>query len=183
MIVFFIALFSTIVLVVHTLKMLYRPAGEMCLTAAGRLALALVVTGLWTYIYSSTEEEQVSPIVINHIETKKDIEPNWDSLSIDTAMKVALDFYEVEQPKIVYAQARLETGNFKSRVFKDYNNAFGLYDSRNNCYYKFNHWTESVIAYKQLIQSKYKGGDYLEFLEKAPYASDKKYIKKLKELL
>jgi hypothetical protein len=38
---------------------------------------------------------------------------------------------------IVLAQALLETGYFKSRVCKEYNNLFGLYDSKNREYFRF----------------------------------------------
>ena len=40
----------------------------------------------------------------------------------------------------VLAQAVLETGNFSSRVCKEYNNLFGLYDSKNRDYYRFARW-------------------------------------------
>lgn len=62
-------------------------------------------------------------------------------------------------PDIVYAQAILETGHFKSKVCKDCNNLFGLYDSRNKRYYKFDKWHYSIKAYKTMIQSKYKPPD------------------------
>lgn len=51
-------------------------------------------------------------------------------------------------------------------------------------YYKFNHWKDCIIAYKEMIQYKYKDGDdYLNFLKKIGYAKDSEYICKLKELI
>lgn len=95
-----------------------------------------------------------------------------------------LDYYGVQHPDIVYAQAVLETGYFNSRVYREYNNLFGLYNSRIKDYYKFNHWVESVIAYLEYIQYKYKPpGDYYEFLDSIGYAEDEQYISKLRKIV
>ena len=50
-------------------------------------------------------------------------------------------------PKIVLAQAILETGWFRSSVCLNKHNLFGLTNPRTGKYYEFNHWTESVRAY------------------------------------
>lgn len=87
------------------------------------------------------------------------------------------------EPEIVLAQAKLETGNYSSDVFITNNNLFGLYDSNNKEYYKYDTWEESVIAYKNLIQSKlYDDEDYYDFLKRIGYAQDPKYIKKVKSV-
>lgn len=93
-----------------------------------------------------------------------------------------LNILDIKYPDIVYAQAILETGHFTSKVCKEYNNLFGLYDSKNNCYYKFNHWIDSCIAYKNMIQNQYEGGDYYTFLKNLPYATDTLYINKIKNI-
>lgn len=49
----------------------------------------------------------------------------------------------------VMAQAVLETGNFKSRVCREYNNLFGLYDSRHKDYFRFEKWEDSVVGYQK----------------------------------
>lgn len=96
----------------------------------------------------------------------------------------ALNYYNVKFPEIVYAQAILETGHFKSRICKEYNNLFGLYNSKTKDYYKFNHWSESIIAYLKYIQYRYNPPtDYYEFLKHIKYAKDPKYIHKLKRLV
>jgi|DEB0MinimDraft_3_1074331.scaffolds.fasta_scaffold35046_2 hypothetical protein len=62
----------------------------------------------------------------------------------------------VKFPYIVLAQAKLETGNFKSNVFKQNNNLFGMKEARvrvktakgtnlNHAYY--DNWQESVYDY------------------------------------
>ena len=69
----------------------------------------------------------------------------------------------IKYPKIVLAQAILETGWFKS--------------PRTGKYYEFNHWTESVKAYYTKVQYRYKGGNYLLWLKKIGYAEDPGYIR------
>lgn len=80
-------------------------------------------------------------------------------------------------PDIVTRQSILETGWYKH--YKN-SNIFGLYDSNKHEYFKFDHWRESVVAYRDLVQYKYKGDGYYKFLINLPYATDKNYINKLK---
>lgn len=95
----------------------------------------------------------------------------------------ALQYYKIEHPTIVKAQAILETGNFTSNLCIKNNNLFGLYDSKNKRYYTYNHWWESVEAYKKLIQRKYNNSKYYYiFLEDIKYAKDKEYINKVKKI-
>lgn len=79
-------------------------------------------------------------------------------------------------PKIVLAQAILETGWFRSSVCLNKHNLFGLTNPRTGKYYEFNHWTESVRAYYTKVQYKYKGGNYLLWLDEIGYAEDSSYI-------
>lgn len=100
------------------------------------------------------------------------------------ALSEALVYYDIAHPKIVYAQAILETGYFRSDVCLNYNNLFGLYNSKINDYMKFNHWSESVKAYKEIIQSKYNGEqDYFQFLTAVNYATDSLYNSKLQSIV
>lgn len=96
----------------------------------------------------------------------------------------ALEYYDVKHPKIVQAQAILETGNFTSEGCLVDNNLFGLYDSKRQRYYSFDHWTESVVAYLDYIQCRYKPpNDYYKFLQDIGYAKDPHYINKVKEIV
>ena len=84
---------------------------------------------------------------------------------------------------IVLAQALLETGHFSSNVCKEYNNLFGLYDSKNREYFRFSRWEDSVVAYQRMIQYRYKGGNYFQFLKSIGYAEDPRYIVKLARMV
>jgi flagellum-specific peptidoglycan hydrolase FlgJ len=84
----------------------------------------------------------------------------------------------IRHTKIVLAQAKLETGNFKSHVCRKYNNLFGLRKGSKG-YHKFKDWRTSVKYYKNHIQSRYEGGDYYSFLSNIGYAEDSEYLKKL----
>ena len=99
----------------------------------------------------------------------------------DSTLMAELVKNDIKYPQIVLAQAKLETGNYKSKLCRVHGNLFGL-NSRKG-YRKYGHWTESVKAYKKLIQSRYKGGDYYAFLTKIGYAEDKNYIRKLKKIV
>ena len=89
----------------------------------------------------------------------------------------------IKYPKIVLAQAILETGWFKSSVCRNKHNLFGLTNPRTGQYYEFNHWTESVKAYYSKVQYRYKGGNYLLWLRDIGYAEDKGYIRAIINVL
>ena len=108
--------------------------------------------------------------------TKPDKELNIENLM------ATLRQFDVKFPQIVAAQALLETGYFTSRVCLENNNLFGLRRPSNGSYYTFNSWEESVKAYKDYVQYKYKGGNYYDFLNRIGYAEDGSYISKVMSL-
>jgi len=91
--------------------------------------------------------------------------------------------YGIHHKEVVMAQALVETGFFSSRVCLEYNNLFGLRRPSDGRYYIFDDWRESVKAYRDYVQYKYKGGDYLQFLKKIGYAEDPKYITKVRSMI
>ena len=147
--------------------------------------ISLVVGALGAIqVHSCSKRDKPPEIkVVLHIDNK-DIQPDFFNKLPQEGLMEALEYYEVKHPQIVYAQAILETGHFKSNVCLNYNNLFGLYDSKNKDYYKFNHWAESIVAYKEWIQKKYQPpNNYYVFLEEINYASDKEYISTLKSIV
>ena len=89
----------------------------------------------------------------------------------------------IRHPKIVLAQAILETGWFTSTVCRNKHNLFGLTNPQTGKYFEFGHWTESVRAYYTKVQYKYKGGNYLLWLRKIGYAEDPRYVRSLSRIL
>ena len=144
---------------------------------------AIAVLGVSIY-HLRCSMENIKPPEIEVVHIVNEEQPDLCSKLPQEGLMEALEYYEVKHPQIVYAQAILETGHFKSNVCLNYNNLFGLYDSKNKDYYKFNHWTESIVAYKEWIQKKYQPpNNYYVFLEEINYASDKEYISILKSIV
>lgn len=98
-------------------------------------------------------------------------------------------------PDIVMAQAKIETGHFTSRVFKENNNLFGMKLPRQRSTTaigeQYNHanytsWRQSVIDYKlwqDKVLTKVKSRRaYLKYLHKN-YAENKQYVKLIKQMI
>ena len=101
----------------------------------------------------------------------------------------------IKFPHIVLAQAKLESGNYSSKIFKENHNLFGMKEARvrihtskgtqfNHAYYS--HWKESVYDYA-FYQCRYLSGirsesEYFSYLG-ASYAEDTEYVSKLKRMI
>lgn len=98
-------------------------------------------------------------------------------------------------PHIVLAQAKLETGNFSSKMFNENNNLFGMKQARSrinlaegtqygHAFYET--WLESVYDYafySSTYLSKIKSErDYFTYLSQS-YAEDPNYIPRLKQII
>lgn len=101
----------------------------------------------------------------------------------DSILYLALEYYNIKHPRVVLAQAKLETGNYTSRHCIKGNNLFGLYNSKKKKYFQFNHWSESIEAYKNMIEYKHRDGEnYYKFLERIGYATSPTYVDKVKQI-
>lgn len=101
----------------------------------------------------------------------------------------------VKYPHIVMAQAELETGGFKSAIFKENHNLFGLKQAKkrpttnkenDTSYGKYDNWRSSVVDYA-FLQSTFiykinNEDEYFEYLKQF-YAEDINYIYKLKKII
>jgi uncharacterized FlgJ-related protein len=101
----------------------------------------------------------------------------------------------IKFPHIVLAQAKLESGNYKSKIFKQNHNLFGMRQARvrvntakgtnlNHAYY--DNWQESVYDYA-FYQCRYMSDarteqDYFAALD-ASYAEANKYSATLKHII
>lgn len=107
---------------------------------------------------------------------------NVDELN-DSILYLALVHYDIKHPKAVLAQAKLESGNYTSYHCRVKNNFLGLYNSKKKEYFRFDHWTECVQGYKDMIEYKLRDGeDYYDFLLRIGYAEDPSYIYKVKQI-
>jgi uncharacterized FlgJ-related protein len=101
----------------------------------------------------------------------------------------------VAYPDVALAQAKIETGNFTSRIFIENNNMFGmkLPERRRTTAIgeQYNHaeytdWIQSIKDYKiwqdKMIHRAPTKRSYLSYL-KRNYAEDKNYINKIKEII
>lgn len=107
-------------------------------------------------------------------------------------VKEVLQALQVEHPHVVYAQMRLESGNYQSRLSKTNHNYFGMKEPRKrttvslgerNGYASYHNWCYSVVDYV-LWQRQFACGltenDYLCRLK--AYAQDSTYINKIKNI-
>lgn len=98
----------------------------------------------------------------------------------------------IKYPHIVMAQSIIETGHWRSKIFKENNNLFGMREAKvrintasgtqnNHAYYET--WKESVYDYA-FYQCRYLGGiktesEYYSYLGEN-YAEDPNYVKVVK---
>lgn len=136
--------------------------------------------------------------VTKRTDRQKDFIIYCQSSAFDFELLKDLVRYTCEHPYHVLSQAILETGNFKSKAFRNHNNLFGMkYNSRGYAqksdsliYATYDHWTASVFDYAEWQKQRYKGGNYLNFLDSIPigdnyyrYAQDPHYRNKLIKIL
>lgn len=101
----------------------------------------------------------------------------------------------IKFPHIVYAQAQLESGGFKSHIFMENNNFFGMKvatkrpttnKGEENGHAYFDNWKDCVVDYA-LYQAQYLSdlkteAEYYEYLRQN-YAEDPNYVEKLKKIV
>lgn len=106
-----------------------------------------------------------------------------------------IEKFNIKYPKVVLAQAKIESGNFTSKIFKENNNLFGMKlpvrrkttaIGVNRKHAKYSDWVESLIDYKlwqdNMIHKGATKKKYLAYLGKN-YAADPNYINKIYDRL
>jgi uncharacterized FlgJ-related protein len=148
--------------------------------------IAVIFSALSLTIHNDIKDHTESEIML--------IMAKHDKFSTDKLL-VMIKELNFSFPDIVYAQAILETDNFKSRIFIENNNLFGMKQAvkritkarcsqYDHAYYK--NWMESVDDYA-LYSSTYLSSlktesDYFEYLSQN-YAEDSQYVTKLKNII
>ena len=105
-------------------------------------------------------------------------------------LKTALEIF-VDKPAIAFAQARLETGDFTSRIWIENNNLFGMKPPKvrdnyvsgvNRNFAVYRHWFYSVLDYSEMQRYYYaKGFDHAEFL--GIYCPEPTYKRRVNNLI
>jgi len=161
---------------------LYFKIGTIFLIMFASASCIAYKIGLRNSIQNLTSEERIT--LINE----------KDSFSRDK-MATMLSDLNVKYPWIPMAQSIIETGQWKSEVFLENNNLFGMREARSRIttstgtnlnHAQYNSWRESVYDYA-FYQSRYLGGvksesEYYQYLA-ASYAEDPGYVKKVQQIV
>lgn len=145
------------------------------------LSVLIVVFGIGVVVGKSIYDKPVETI------TKEQI---IQEISFEDSVYNYILELNIQHPEVVLRQARIESGNFKSRVFLENNNMFGMkipnkrpnmVSGSNRGYAVYNTWQESVIDYA--LYQVYSGKnlskeDYINMLNNN-YAKDTEYLNKL----
>jgi len=127
-------------------------------------------------------------VITNNIEIKQDT-----TFSL-LALREYLLQLNMKYPKVVIAQAIIESGHFNSRLFKENNNLFGMREAKQrhsvatgskNGYAVYNNWKESVIDYafyQKTYLSKLNQDEYIKAIQKR-HCSDKNYTKLINQII
>lgn len=124
--------------------------------------------------------------LISYADSMGDMNCN-DSLVVSFLNKI-----DIENKHIVYAQMRLESGNYESNLAKHNNNYFGMKQPRcrptlsiveTNGYATYKSWTYSILDYwmwQKRYANKLTENEYYEKLKL--YCNEKDYIDKVKRI-
>jgi uncharacterized FlgJ-related protein len=157
------------------------------------LSTILVATSVIGYVMFTKVNQikyitqETKAVIIRENEKEKEFSPE--------NLKYQILKFGIKYPRVVYAQAILESNTFKSNIFKVNNNLFGLKKAYrrpttsqnsdlNHAYY--NDWIECVVDYG-FYQSQYSGSirseeEYLKLLGES-YAEDPHYVERLKQIM
>src|SRR6056300_690426 len=144
-----------------------------------------------------------TPVIIKEYIESDHYEPNTMVLNVnDTTNNFSeeklidlLKTLNVKYPHIVLAQAKIESGHYTSKIFKENHNLFGMKEARvrintaNGTQYNhafYTNWRESVYDYA-FYQCRYLSGlkteeEYLAYLGRS-YAEDPNYLSKIRGLV
>lgn len=162
-------------------KIGFKPT-VILLSGLGLIAAASYYYGI-TCGFSRMSDVERAVIIQRHDEFHKD------------KLSQMLKDLNVKFPHIVMAQSIQETGHWKSSIFLENNNLFGMKEarsrittaggtSRNHAFY--GHWRESVYDYA-FYQCRYLAGirseaEYYQYIS-ASYAEDPAYVQRVKAIV
>lgn len=148
-----------------------------------------IIVGLLIYRLNQVKyiSEETKAIIISESNKQNEFSPQ--------KLKAYILELNVKFPHIVYAQARLESGNFKSEIFKTNHNLFGMKvatrrpttnKGEENGHAYYDNWKESVVDYAfyqaQYLSDVKTEADYLQYLH-ASYAEAPNYVEQLVKII
>jgi hypothetical protein len=149
--------------------------------------LVAVVIGIIRVNDVSFISEETKAIILRESDKANEFSPE--------KLKAYILELNIRFPYIVYAQAQLETGEFKSKIFKENNNLFGMKvatrrpttnKGEDNGHAFYDHWKESVVDYAfysaQYLSHIKSESEYFEYLSQS-YAEDPNYVPKLRQII
>lgn len=142
-----------------------------------RDAIIYIILGAAIYALGNEEVKEVQH-KISYKEVKKIIYKEKEDKFTPEKFKEYLLELNLRYPEIIFAQARLETGNFTSRAFREQNNLFGLHVARQRPTLAkkgkgrlahYSSWRDSVVDYAFLVADRMRKlesrEDYLRYLD------------------
>ena len=159
-----------------------------------RVILTILICSTLSFITAlSMQDEKINSIKYITEETRM-LVINQENEFSEVKLKEYIIGLNIRFPHIVFAQAKLESGYFKSTIFKENNNLFGMRvasrrpttnKGENRGHAIFDTWRESVVDYA-FYQARFLGdikteGEYIQYL-KANYAEDPGYVDKVIKL-
>lgn len=157
--------------------------------------LAILFFILFSTPVLSPQTRGIAGYEIEQIKKAEDISKLRKSEFTPDRLLEYLKLRNVRNRLIVYRQAVLETGWFKSGSFTEFSNLFGMKVPRIRVslvrgsgygHSAYDHWTDSVEDF--IMWQEYWEGvgfdlvNYYVFLKELPYATDRYYVNKLKRL-
>lgn len=151
------------------------------------LTFVTVVIGIIRVNDVSFISEETKAIILREADKANEFSPE--------KLKAYILELNIKFPHIVYAQAKLETGEFKSKIFKENNNLFGMKvatrrpttnKGEDNGHAFYVNWKESVVDYAfysaQYLSNIKSESEYFDYLGQS-YAEDPNYIPKIRKII
>jgi len=154
------------------------------------LARPILITALITSIFGYTAKQKVSIPEEQKLIVLREVNKFSEERLVDEIAGLNFRF-----PHIVLAQAKLESNNFRSYLFKENNNMFGMKlassrltiaNGEEHGYASYESWSESLMDYALYYSSYLRNvkteREYYQFLSKF-YAEDVAYVSKIQNLI
>lgn len=155
------------------------------------LPIVLVIIIVYSTAYKKGFDTNVNGLSLEErVLLLEELDPFSDEKLVEMLKQLGIKF-----PHIVLAQSKLETGGWKSAIFLENHNLFGMKRASrrvstakgsNNGHAYYDNWKESLYDYA-FYQCRYLGNiktekEYYSYLN-ASYAEDTSYIGKIKTII